>query len=217
METLPAPMAHLPIPLDSPDHPLAISANQLIVIVFAHSKSINLKSALNIAEQAAHLNQIDADGTVFYMAAFSRTARQAGLAIAILSLVSGWKGSHVFVGGRASHDMYKTQSVLDCFQKSMYCKDHAAHCHTVITEKSDQEYKPRKTGLFASLFGDKPEPDNQPKPIKWIHPCRMAASYYSSSLDPDHPSSFEDQLQAQVVRNECDWCPNLNIDNLRKL
>ena len=220
MEELPALIDALPIPQDSPAHPITISKTCLIVVVFAHSRSVNFKPVMSLAEQASTLDQFEIESSVFYVASFDRSSKQTSAAIAILNLIKGWKGSYVFVGGRVAHDIGRIMYVLDCFQMSARCNNIASHCHVVIKERGEFSYynddAPAATGgLFASLFGGRPEP--KPEPVKWLHPCRMIAYQHDCRLDRDHPSSFSDQLQAHAVRGECDWCPNFNLGQLRRL
>jgi hypothetical protein len=198
------------IPHDSPIQPLVKSDGILLTIGFSQSRSPNIKTALNIAVQAQQYCQIIIDGTPFNLAAFGKSNDQCSLAIGLLSFVFDWKGTHVYINGRPSNEIWRIQQVLECYQKSMRCNDFKAHCHTINDHLIVTDYQ---DSFLGTLFS----PQNKMKGSSWLHPCSLISSYYQNRLDPRHPSTLIDQMQAHAVSHECDWCPNFNASNLQKI
>ena len=203
-------MSTLLIPIDSPIQPLQHWQEYLLVVAFAQSRSPNIKTALNIAGQARSYCQINIEGSAVNLAAFGKDYEQCNLALALLGLVTSWKGTHVFVNGRASHDPWRITQVLDCFQKSLRCNDSTAHCHNITDRLIINGYE---DSLFINLFNSK----SGYAKSTWLHPCSLIAGYYDNRLNPKHPASLKDQLQAQAVKHDCDWCPNFNANALKKI
>lgn len=208
-------MEFLPLPHEHSNHAIAVSQNALIVVVFANSKSQNLSAALHIAAQAQRHDVLEIDTATFNLVAFSRDANHASLAITLLNLVSGWKGTHVFVGGRSSHDVSKIIRVLDCYQMALRCNDHTAHCHVTFADHSNQQHY-QQEGFFSSIFGNT-RGHRIPQETRTMHPCRYVAQHHDAKLDKHHTATMEDQLQAHAIRHECEWCPYLDISKLRRI
>jgi len=207
-------MDFTPLPIEHSNHAITISQQSLIVVVFANSKSSNLSAALHLASQASTHAQIDIEGALFHLVSFSKNISHTSLAITMLHLVIGWKGTHVFVGGRSSHEISKVIGVLHCYQTALRCNDHTAHCHISIRDQATAPTHNHQEGFFSSLFGSKA--NRIPTQSRIIHPCRYIAQHYDAKLDPNHSATLENQLQAHAVRYECEWCPLFSIDNLKK-
>lgn len=196
----------LPIPISSPIQPLRDSRLALIVLVFPNSRSPNRQAAVNLAEQAERYTALDIDGACWHLAQFARTPAQVDLALALINMVKGWKGTQAFVSGRACHDIWRLEQVLGCLQQATRCHNPSAHCQTVIT---DYNVPPPR---FSGFFGGQ-----SVQPVRWLHPCRLIAQYGANRVDPAIQASATDQLQAQAVRYECEWCPNFKPADYRRL
>lgn len=205
-------MDFLPLPIEHSNRAIAASQQSLIVVIFANSKSSNLSAALHLASQASTYAPIDIDGALFHLVSFSKSINHTSLAITMLHLVDGWKGTHVFVGGRSCHEISKVIGVLHCYQMALRCNDHTAHCHLSIRDQSPIPQHDQET-FFSSIFGKKT--GRIPTESRIIHPCRYIAQHHDAGLDKHHSASIENQLQAHAVRYECEWCPFFDIKNLR--
>lgn len=206
-------MEQLPVSLENP---LSIP-NGFLVCVFANSKSQNIAAALNIAQQAWQYSSISIGDNIFHIANFEKTAHQISLSIALYSLIHNWKGSQFFINGTPITDNGRMYAVLGCYSESLRCADYKAHCHIIVKNLViNSEKQKKQTGFFISLFSNQTESDSDSENC-WMHPCRYFGQGWGSQLDFRHPSSIEDQLQAQAIRNGCDWCPSFNASELKKL
>lgn len=210
------------IPAEIINNALIQSTDALISVVFGHSRSKNFEAALNIAMQAETFQKIEIGGSRFYLSSFGLSLPQASLSLLLLNLATNWKGTHVFLKGTPITNLYNIISTLECFQNSMRCADSKAYCHTIQKTMGEQSHSYSMSyKINISVERDHPLdkilPKEEQKPIPlWIHPCKKL-SYYSRDLNPLHPSSLQDQLQAQAVSHGCDICPNFKPNDLREI
>lgn len=192
--------------------PVKDSFTHLLTISFAKTNSRHYALAVNFMEGASKY-EIQSIGSIpVHFAAFSNTKEDASRALAVLSYIQGWATTQVFSNGRLLGHASRVIDVLRCYLESLACNDYRAHCFKVIPDP----FTETTPGMAAFLQISFQEP---PKPAKggdrYIFPCSRLNQWYA--LQRDHPSSAVDQIQAASVRFECDWCPNLNPQDFKKV
>lgn len=189
-----------------------LSRDNLLVAVFAKTTSPYFALAVNIAKGATHYFENSVDKSPVYTCVFGRTAEQAARAIALLRYIDSWATRQLFVAGRlVTQDVGTIMNTLDCYQTASHCTNTDAHCLLFIDEPFQQQRQyGGGVGFSISLTSD----ENRPKPKRFVMPCKLAFAH--ERLSRDHPTSWEDQVQAIAVKKTVDWCPLLDLTKFRQ-
>jgi|SRR5690625_29829 len=197
--------------INEPISLLGESEGKLAVVVFPKSPSKNFPIALSIATQVT-LRQTAMDSKAMYIASFSKSERDAKLLTALLECVGSWKGVVIYASGRIVSRWYEFTDVLSCYLESCLCTDYRAHCFKII---DDPEFQPIESlGLSISINVD-PTPTKVVAVDRYTFPC--AKIYQSTRINPEHPASYEDQIQASAVKRLCNLCPRFDPSSFRKI
>lgn len=186
------------------------SLSGLLAIVFPKSRSTAFPAALALAERADLYEVQQAGKAVYHVAGFGRSEGQAARALEMMRLLRGLKGVQVFVRGALSADPWRLQRTLECYLASCGSADPRAHCVVMVSDDELRHGLPSSVSL-RDMGGRQPPPG-----LEWVKhigmrpfPCRMVKEY-GFRLQPGHPASEADQIQAAAVRVGCNWCPNFN-------
>lgn len=190
--------------------PFDMSMRMLVVVAFPRSPSRSFQMALSIAQTAVEYRYAEIGGTQMHVAGFGKSTTGATKALALIDLVGGWKGRMVFSGGQLLRSVTEITELLECFGRANECRDQKSHCHVVIGDPARWR---AETILRVSPFGKLHE--ERPPPKKYVFPCALLFKHYL--LDPDHPSSYQDQTQAAAVKRGIHVCPFFNPDDLREI
>jgi len=194
--------------------PFDASLKFLLVVVFSKSSSKNFPLVLSIAEGANQYSIADINGKPTYFVCFSSDKSDAGRAIALLDYVQGWKGVQIFSKGRLLLNTYRVSEVLNCFMDTQSCRDQTAHCYKIIDNPFSNEAEDRGMSFSISIV-DKPSIKHEVEIDRYSFPCNHL--FHRHRFQADHPASVEDQIQASAVSQGCDWCPNFDPDNWKKV
>lgn len=181
----------------SPIDPFQASMDSLLVVAFPKTNSKNYPFAVQIVQSAERWAVVEINGESMHVAAFGKTQLEAGRAAALLRYSLGWKGTLLFVRGRLLRDSYRVQEVIECFMESRECRDIKAHCHEVM---NDPKYSPY---------------DSSKKIDRYIFPCKHLLPWML--FKHDHPSTYQDQIQAAGVKHACTVCPNFRPEDFVKI
>ncbi len=185
-----------------------MSMRLFVVVAFPRSSSRSFQMALSIAQTAAEYQVADIGGIQMHVAGFGKTTTGATKALALLDLVSGWKGCMVFAAGQLLRSITEITQLLECFKQASMCRDTASHCCVVI----DDPNRENALGILrVTPFGLQEDP---PPKKTYVFPCALLFKHYL--LDPNHPSSYQDQAQAAAVKRGIHVCPYFNPDDLRE-
>ena len=194
--------------------PFDASLKFLLVVIFPKSTSKNFPLALSISEGAEQFAVANINGKPTYFVCFASNASDAGRALAILDYVQNWKGVQIFSRGRMLHNSYSASEVLRCYTDSQSCRDYSAHCFKIIDDPFSEEVD--KSGLSLSIsIVEKPSLKHEIEIDRFSFPCQNL--FHSFGFQRDHPASVEDLIQAGGVSQGCDWCPNFNPNNWKKV
>src|SRR5690606_33405523 len=96
--------------------------------------------------------------------------------------------------------------------ESCLCTDFRAHCFRIMDDPAFVE--PSTFGLSISI---REGPANIKYEIvdRYSFPCSKI--FTSTRIDPEHPSSHQDQIQAAAVKKLCHLCPRFDPGNFRKI
>lgn len=190
-----------------------LSRNHLLAIIFSKTPSPYYKLAVNIASGAQVYRTFDIDKTTVHMCAFAKTPTESARALAVIEYVRGWANTQILVGGRMLvRNAYYLQQTLRCFQDSAACESIEAHCVVVVTEAVRQRHVSRGGGLNISITvheGQAPPPEPAIPLPRYEMPCKHA--WQPRMLDPDHPATLAQQVQAFAVGRDVAWCPNFDM------
>lgn len=184
--------------------PFQASMGSLMVIAFPKTNSKNYQFAVKIAESAERYAVVEINGQSMHVAAFGKTQVDGGRAAALLGYTRGWKGTLLFVKGKALRDSYRVQEVIECFMQSCECSDIKAHCHEVV---NDPKYSPH--------YSPYEYPTGKRKIDRYIFPCKHLLPWMH--FKEDHSSSYQDQIQAMGVKHACTVCPNFRPQDFVKI
>jgi hypothetical protein len=180
--------------------PFQASMGSLLVVAFPKTNSKNYPFAIQIVESAERWAIVEINGQPMHVAAFGKTQVEGGRAATLLGYSLGWKGTLLFVKGRLLRDSYRVREVIECFVQSCECTDIKAHCHEVM---NDPKYSPYD---YSS---------GRRKIDRYIFPCKHLMPWMR--FDSEHPSSYQDQIQAAGVKHACTVCPNFRPQDFVKI
>jgi hypothetical protein len=181
--------------------PFQASMGSLLVVAFPKTNSKNYAFAVQIVESAERWAIVEINGQMMHVVAFGKTQLEGGRAATLLDYSLGWKGTLLFVKGRLLRDSYRVREVIDCFVQSCECTDIKAHCHEVVND-------PRYSRYYDDSYDRK-------KIDRYIFPCKHLLPWMR--FDSKHPSSYQDQIQAEGVKHACTVCPNFNPRDFVKI
>lgn len=191
------------LPNDTPIYPLAPRYLQKLIIYLPKSTSKNFPLALQLMKKAEIFSEITIEKSMFYGAVFSIEPQQLTIVNSILDLAMYWKGFNVFYNGEIVNNKMGFWTTLQCLITATKCRDYRSHCHVV-----QQLYIEEPNGLFGIFSKSTID--------EYIIPCKQLP-FSSYTINKKHPSSIADQLQALSLSYGCDWCPYLNLADVRKL
>ena len=180
------------------------SIEQVLAVSFPKSKAAGYAPALNLAEQADKYAEVDLNGSVMHYAVFGSNRAQIGMALALVRYLKGVKATQFYARGQLIVEQHRIEEVLSCFMESSACNDPLAHCNKVVSDpfaRSDQ----------GGVSFDIGAPDS------YLMPCAYLTRFGAVALHEKHPASPVDQIQAKAVKLGCDWCPNFNPGDFKKL
>lgn len=184
--------------------PLHISPNQsvqpfdesyknILIFVFPKSKSEFFPFALKIAQSAKFYCESNLFNKDHFFAGFEFVPEQIKTALALSKYISSWKGVYALING-VEKNPFDLNNTLTCILESQLAKEPQKYCCSISNNfiKNDTSY--------------------------WIHPCRIVLTqqtYYK--IIPNQVLTMKEQIFAQAIKNGCEWCPNLNLDNLKQI
>ena len=190
------------------------SIDHLIAVSFPKTTSTVYPLAVNVAQGASYYNEMVIDKKLVHLVAFSRTREDAGRACALIRYASGWKGVQFFTGGKLTQNFWNITRVLECYLEAAACNDWTAHCHLIIDDLYSEESK--NLGLSMTItLSDKPSFKEAVHIDRYIFPCSFIHGYFR--FQKDHPAKPKDQIQAEAVAQNCDFCPYFDPSNYRKI
>lgn len=197
-----------------PIDPREYSLNNLIVIVFTKNRATTYPMAVSVARGAFKYAETIINKQIIHIAVFANTKDDIEKALALLSFLSYIKGVSIFVKGRFVKDGYKILSTLECYSEAIKSVDYKAHCHSVMDDPFSESYYDRyELAFHITLEAEEPK-----EPIliqRYIFPCKYLLQYFKFQIG--HPASFEDQIQNGGVVRWCDWCPNFQPKDFKRL
>lgn len=174
------------------------SVNHCIAVLFPKTRAAGYTAAVNLAMQGVKYGEGDVDGKLYHSAVFGKSKEQIGRALALYRHLSGVKSVQYFVGGQIITQTHRIQDVLSCLIDAEACNDHRAHCQKVITDP----FSDNGESLGFSNY---------------LLPCTYLERFGRVILSRKHPSSPTDQVQALAVKRGCEWCPNFNANDFKKI
>ncbi|MFA5489617.1 MAG: hypothetical protein WC284_10410 [Candidimonas sp.] len=185
-------------------------AQWMVVVAFHKSTSKQFPAALELAQQAGRYEVIPFGGTPMHVAGFAPTETDARLALALLDIVSGWKGVFTFSKGDQVRNKWTLVEILRCYLTSCRCEDSTSHCFTMI---DDPSFVPVKS--FSMHISVEYVDTTRPVEIdRYVFPCRLLS--HDMKFEADHPASLRSQVQAAAVNHGCWICPRFDPGNLKK-
>ena len=193
------------------DDPIELSKNNLLVIVFARTKSPYFKMALSIATGAFKFSSYELDKDIIYTCTFDKTPEQAARALLLLRYVDGWTTKQIFVAGKlyTGSGYYSLGSILECYQNACQCLNAKSHCLSLTNRLFRDVYYSQ--GLSLSIFSDE---KTKQKETQYVIPCKKLENRPIER--GEHFGSWKEQIQALAVENNVDWCPMFNLDYFRQ-
>jgi hypothetical protein len=195
--------------------PIAESFDCLLVVVFSKSTSKNFPLVLAVCGNLDRFWTIDVGGKEAYFARFDKSQIDAARAVVLLGYIGGWKGVQIFSQGKLLNNTYEVEMVLECYTESGSCQNLSSHCHKVIDDPfSDEIVRDRSMGITIRVT-ENPVYKHEVEIDRYLFPCKYLLSRFR--FQRDHPASPQDQIQAGAVEEGCNWCPNFNLDEWKKV
>ena len=108
-------------------------------------------------------------------------------------------------------ELFRLVNTLRCYQSASSCHNPDAHCLDITAEAFKHRPMSRAGGLNINLVIHEavvPPPAPSVPLQRFVIPCKLA--FQTNSLHRDHPASWRDQIQAQAVGHDTDWCPRFD-------
>lgn len=192
--------------LDSAFNP----AEWMVVVAFPKSPSKQFPAALELAQKAGKYEIIPFGGTPMHAAGFAANEADARLALALLDIISGWKGVFIYSKGDLVRNKWTLVEILRCYLISSRCTDPTAHCYTMIDDPSFVPVKSFSMRISVDYV-------DTTKPVevdRYVFPCRLLSR--DMTFEHDHPAGLRNQVQAAAVHHGCWVCPRFDPDNFKK-
>lgn len=188
-----------------------LSREYLVLVQFVKSRSEAFASALDVAKAARLFRERDLGSMTVYLAGFAPSADDANKAMDLIHYVRGWKGTHFYAKGRMiigeMAQAFDLESVLKCFADSCEVRDYRAHCFRLI----DNPYSPlAKHRAFDHIHMYFRHFEPAAADGIYVFPCRYMLQWFAAQRE--HPSTIQDQIQAEGVAKQCDVCPRFDPD-----
>lgn len=189
------------------------SLDHLVVIVFSQSSSSVYQIAVSIASGSFLYDEIKIGNRTLHCSVFAKTREDAARARALLQHIYGWKGVQIYAGGKLIQNGWSVSEILNCYLEASGCSDWRAHCQEVMDDPTVQP--PGFSYTIRLAVGEKPPLKGAISIDRYLFPCAYLRSRFK--FQPDHPSKPEDLIEAEAVKAGCDWCPNFNQSNYKKV
>lgn len=169
-----------------------------MVVAFSKSSSPSYLRSVELAKKAQAYAEIDEMGKPRHFAGYAMAPAPISAALELMRLCRGIKGYNLYVNGIPFHDTFMVATAMQCFLDASRCADKKAHCNSVIRN---------------------PYADDQLREGLFLAPCSHIVNWSSGAMKLylSHPSSPQAQIQAEAVSRGCDWCPNLKVNEFRRL
>jgi hypothetical protein len=197
--------------LQNATDPVTASLDALVAIVFTKSNSKSYLLAVEISKKSSNYSEIIVGNKLTHIAIFSSSKHDAVRSIALLELISDWKGVQIFSRGLKLDNSYYAQQVIRCFINASNCMNSAAYCQTVIDDPKT-ETKPISSTI---VFSTKPKIKVEKKIEQFTFPCKYLHGYFR--YQKNHPADIFEQIQAAAVERGCSWCPNFSEKNFKSV
>ena len=187
---------------------IALSRDCFLVVVFTNVKSPNYDHAVSVAQGAEHYATTAVGKSVFHIAAFGKSQDQVGRLLALLGLIANWTTVQYFSRGRAlitRNERNRADDVAQCYHSALSCNDYKAHCHVV----TDRVFKDRRSQAAKMRIDLNQILSDVKESPRYVVPCRLISGY--PWIDTDHPSTWENQLQAAAVERGAHVCPYFDV------
>jgi hypothetical protein len=189
-----------------------LSREYLVLVLFVRSRSEVFPSALDLANKAPLFVERDLESLKIYIAGFVPTFDGANQAMDLIHYVRGWKGTHFYAQGRMvigeMQDAFQIESVIKCFADSCAARDYRAHCFRLIDDPCNPLAPYRSFDHIAPYFRHY---EVAARDGTYVFPCRHMLQWFRAQRD--HPTSIQDQIQAEGVEKMCDVCPRFDPDD----
>jgi hypothetical protein len=182
---------------------VAASLDGAVSASFPESRGSAYPQAVAIARGASRYAESDVGGLRMHFVAFSLAPVEVSKAAALMRLLARAKGALAYAGGRVVHSA-RVADVLECYAIALSCKDHRAHCIVSLPE-TDQT-----VGGMLDITPDFLKPQESGARPSALFPCRLLGASIGFRIDPAHPASRADQIEAAAVREGCSWCPRFS-------
>ena len=188
---------------------ISSSLENLVTVVFPKSRASSYDAAVSIAQYATSYSAQEVGKSTFHFASFGKNQEQAARALSVIRFARSIKGFQVYARGRQVQDSFAIERVISCFLDSTSCNDSGANCIVMLkTSKIISTDNQEEGGRFVGFpFGV--EATTNDDCVEF--PCRFLA-FSGFKINPLHPASIPDQIQAGGVRIGCSWCPNFPHD-----
>ncbi|HDR9497035.1 TPA: hypothetical protein QDC06_000220 [Burkholderia cepacia] len=189
-----------------------LSGDYLVLVLFVRSRSDAFPWAFDVASRAPLFVERDLETLKIYVAGFVPTFAGATQAMDLIHYVRGWKGTHFYAQGRMiigeMEQAFYLESVLRCFADSCAARDYRAHCFRLIDDPFNPLAPYRNFEYIAPHFRHfEAKADDG----TYVFPCKHMLQWFRAQRD--HPSTIQDQIQAEGVDKMCDVCPRFEPDD----
>lgn len=189
--------------------PFKVSDGMLLTVAFPKSRSKQYPIALAIYERAAKRGTTQIGGTTYHVAAFEKSRQDAALCKALLECTKNLDGVMMFIDGMLVDDDVDVRLMINCYCRSFLVSNPAAHCLKII---DDPKYKEKRfAGYVISI---NPVKYNAHQVDQYGFPCKQL--WQHMNLDPDHPATYQEQMQARAVEYSLHACPKFDPANFHK-
>lgn len=166
----------------------------VMYVGFHKSSSKNFELVLAMLGGATHKAITIINNKEMYVGGFKlKDPVQAGILRSLILTIKNWKGVLISLEGRIISFTHNLELTLDCIRIANKCDNHLAHCLYSLKSWEKQQYHVNKDILL---------------------PCKKL-NYFGHLLDAGLPVDLRDQLQAKAVKNDVDWCPYFDMENLK--
>lgn len=189
--------------------PFKVSDGMLLTVAFPKSRSKQYPIALAIYERVVKRGTAEIGGTTYHVAAFEKNRQDAALCKALLECTKNLDGVMMFIDGMLVDDDVDVRLMINCYCRSFLVSNPAAHCLKII---DDPKYKEKRfAGYVISI---NPVKYNAHQVDQYGFPCKQL--WQHMNLDPDHPATYQEQMQARAVEYSLHACPKFDPANFHK-
>lgn len=188
--------------------PFKVSDGMLLTVAFPKSRSKQYPIALAIYERVVKRGTAEIGGTTYHVAAFEKNREDGSLCKALLECTKSMSGVMMFIEGMMVDDDVDIRLMIDCYCKSHLVKNPAAHCLKII---DDPKYKERR--YSGHVITINPVRHIAHQIDQYSFPCKLL--WQHMNLNPDHPASYQEQMQAVAVEHSIHTCPRFDPANFQ--